>query len=75
VTLTATAYDAAGNPLEGAVFSLTTASGLVSVVPLALATDSDGRMSFTLVAPIGLQVEVSVLAGGLSSNPVLVTWK
>jgi hypothetical protein len=74
-TLTATVYDGAGNPIEGAALSLLSGNPLVGVSPLAVATDKDGRLRFTLVAPIGLEVEVSGLAGGLSSNPVQLTWK
>ena len=74
-TLTATVYDGAGRPVEGAALAVFSGNSLISITPLALATDEDGRLELTLVAPIALQVEVSALAEALSSNPVQVTWK
>jgi acyl-homoserine lactone acylase PvdQ len=75
VTLTATVYDAAGQPIEGAALSLLPGSGLVNLTPLATATSSDGKLIFTAVALLGVDAEISALVGSARSNPVLVSWR
>jgi hypothetical protein len=75
VALTATAYDGRGRIIEGAPLSLLSSSALAGISALAPVTDGNGQLVFLVVAPIGLEVELSASLGSLRSNPVLVTWK
>jgi hypothetical protein len=73
-TVTATVYDAAGNPLAGAPVTLSGGPPLASVIPLGTLTDAQGRITFQLRALLPLEGVWTAQAAGVQSNPVSVVW-
>jgi acyl-homoserine lactone acylase PvdQ len=73
-TVTATVYDAAGNPLAGVPVTLSGAP-ILSLVPLAAVTDAQGRLTFELRALLPLNGAWTARSGDLQSNPVRIVWQ
>jgi hypothetical protein len=74
LTLTATAYDAEGNPVPGMALSFLAGAPL-NLSPLAAITDSEGQLIFTAAALLPVDTEIRAVAAGTHSNPVQLSWK